>query len=227
MANNVALFGRRELEAHRPKITGITASVPAFKVMDGEGNKLFVVDVYLGPSDGTSQHIVRDVPISPIAKELVADIRVPVELERSRQGKFTVTGRSMMIPAGAQLPDGSILKPTYHEVEYNLADLGLLFIADVDYSLEVLQEDATVELQANPDEPLQVVSATDAFGYPILGPDAAVQEELVDPAPLVRTTTRHTKLLLASLGPPGDPEAMKWGVSELQPAIQIVIELVT
>ena len=126
------------------------------------------------------------------------------------------------------MPDSSILNPTYHEVEHNLADLRLLFVADLDYQLEAFQETEDTELQADPDEPLQVIRATDAFGRQVLGPE--VEGEPGDdilPTPVKSTTTRHMSVNPAKFGPYGDPDAMRWGDpdSVLQPIFQKFTEL--
>ena len=231
MARNVAQFGRRELYAHRRFVTGITASVPAYKEMDIAGHKEWVVDVYIGPLETLTANVIKDVPIADVAKNLVTDMRKPVLLERSKQGKYTVIGRAKEIPSGAQMPDETILEPTYNEVKHNLADLRLLFIADLDFELEPLQEDPDLitgtELQADPEEPLQVVRATNAFGRPVLGPDAENPPPLLDPVPASTTKTRHVVITPAKFGPYGDPLAMKWGDpdSVLQPMLQVVVEL--
>lgn len=228
MVANVALFGRRELEAHKRFLTGVTASVPAYIALDTAGAKEFVVDVYLGSTvQGPDVNILRKVPIAPYAKELVTDIRQPVTLTRSKQGKWEVVGREKLLAAGTQTPEGTIFEPTFHSIEYNLAALGLTFIADLDHTLEVLQATPGTELQADPGDPLQEVKASDAFGLQIFGPGAADPQLLVDPKAAVATKTRHTIIQMSKLGPKGDPDAMDFGVSVLQPAKQKVVELIT
>ena len=73
MARNVALFGRRELIAHRQFVEGVTATVPAYKVVDEVGNKEWVVDVYIGPAENVELNIVRDVPIPPYARQVIGE----------------------------------------------------------------------------------------------------------------------------------------------------------
>lgn len=229
MAKNIALFGRRELHAHRRLVTGMTAGVPVYKEMDRAGNKEWVVDVYVGPAEASSVNVIHDCPIALYAKNLVTDIRQPVQLERSKQGKYTVVGRAKVVTAGSQLPDETILEPTYHEIKHNLADLRLLFVADLDYHLEPFQEDPDPDtgtpLQADEDEPLQVIRATDAFGREVLGPDAEDPPPLLDPVPASTTTTRHVVIQPAQFGEYGNPLAMKWGDegSEFQPMLQTVV----
>lgn len=227
MVQNIALFGRRELESHRRFLTGVTASIPSYIALDGSGNKEFVVDVYLGSTTkGADINILRKVPIAPYAKNLVTDIRQPVTLTRSKQGKWEVVGREKLLSAGAQSPDGSIFEPTFHSIEFNLSSLGLTFLADLDYTLSVLQATAGTELQADPGDPFQTVKAFDAFGLQIFGPGAANPQTLVNPKATIATKTRHTVIQMAKLGPKGDPDAMDWGVSVLQPAKQKVVELI-
>src|SRR5579871_6972122 len=133
---NEALAARRELRAHTRFITGVTASAPVYKAVDSLGNKEWVVDVYLGPLDQIGANIVKDVIVASTARQTVAKARLPILLERSKQGKYTVIGRADTMPSGAQMPEGSILEPTYHRNEYNLADLGVSFIADITYEVE-------------------------------------------------------------------------------------------
>lgn len=228
---NIAQVSRRELEAHRTLVNGVTASVPAYTEVDTAGNKEWLVDVYIGPLLGIS--ILRNVPIVPAAKENVTDMRQPVQLERSKQGKYTVVGRAKVMSAGMQTPEGSVLEPTYREIEVNLAALQCEFIADLDYTVTVFQIDEDEELQADEDEELQPVSAVDAFGQAVLGPDVdddLVTAEVLDqlsPEPVEAAKTRHVRVDVATLGPPGDPLAMTWGDPDLpfQPAVSEVVEL--
>ncbi len=222
---NVAQLGRRELEAHRDLVTGVTASVPAYKAADVAGNKEWVVDVYLGPFEQVEAAIIRDVPIAPYAKELVGDVRQPVQLFRSKQGKYTVTGRAKILTAGAQMPDGSIAEPTYHKGVYNLAELDLAFVSDLDYTLQALGD--RTQLQADEATPLQAVRAYDAFGFQVLGPE--LSEEILaggrfDVVGQKTTTTRHMVLVLSTLGPAGDPGAMSWGTGPLQTSLPRIVE---
>ncbi len=210
MARNVALFGRRELEAHRRLVVGTTASVPAYRAVDSIGNKEWVVDVYIGPLiTEIDLNIVRCVPIAPYAKNLVTDIRQPITMERSKEGKYTVIARSKTISSGAQAPDGTITEPTFHLREFNYATLRLSYVADLDYTLEELQ-----------------IDAFNAFNNQVLGPAVTSPNPVFNPTAKIITTTRHTVLQMAKLGPKGDPDAMFFGTSELQPPRQKVIELV-
>lgn len=224
---NIGAVAKQQIYAQRWLVTGVTASVPAYKEIDSLGNKEWVVDVYLGPLETQSTNIIVDVPIAPYAKQLVTGIRLPITLARSKQGKYTVVGRAKVLAAGAQMPDESILEPSYHEVHHNLAQLGLLFVADLDYALEPLQTDSDTVLQADEDEPLQQVTATDAFGRQVVGPDAEDPPDLYDPDGITTTKARHVLFEPAKLGPYGDSDAMKWGDpdSVLQPTIRKVVEL--
>jgi hypothetical protein len=207
----------------------VTASIPKYVAADSAGNKEWIVDVYIGPmitADTISNvNVIKDVPIVPAARQKITDIRLPVLMERSKQGKYTVIGRSKELPAGTQLPDGSIFEPTYHEVKHNFSDLRLLYIADLDFELEPLQLNPATPLQAVPAEPLQTVKGFDAFGKQAFGPGTEIETPLYGPVPVSTTTTRHIKITGAKLGPKGDPLAMDWGTSELQPFFQQVIEL--
>lgn len=223
MVKNLALFGRRELTAHRRFVTGVTASVPKYKALDSDENKEWVVDVYLGALGTEETNVVVDVPIAPYARQLITDIKQPVTLERSKQGMYTVIGRAKIMTAGAMGSEGSIDEPTYHQVSHNLANLQLRFIADLDYVLESLQASAGTQLQADVDEPLQVVRAYDAFGNQVIGPEADDAPELLATEAEEVVVTRHVRIMMAKFGPKGDPLAMDWGVSELQPAVQEIV----
>lgn len=224
---NIAQVSRRELEAHRVIVNGVTASVPLYAEVDTAGNKEWVVDVFIGPLLGIS--ILRNVPIVPAAKENVTDIRQPVLLERSKQGKYTVVGRAKVMSAGVQTPEGSVLEPTYREIEVNLAALKCEFIADLDYSVSVFQADPGDQFQADAEQPLQAISAVDAWGNPVLGPD--LDDDDIPPLLLQEPTTagktRHVKVLMATLGPPGNALAMSWGdpTKPFQPAVSEIVEL--
>lgn len=225
---NVALAANREIADKQVVVNGVTASAPAYIEVDQAGNKEWVVDVYIGPLVDVS--ILKNVPIIPAAKQNVTDVRQPVQLERSKQGKYTVVGRAKVMSAGVQAPDGSILEPQFREIEVNLAQLDILHVADLDYSAEELQADddpiTGTQLQADDDEPLQVITATDAFGHPVGGDDDDCTDESVATLdPVKAGKTRHVRIDVAMLGDYGDPEAMLWGESELQPSIYIVEEL--
>lgn len=228
---NVGLISRREIDEHRVLVNGVTASVPMYIEVDSNDNKEWVVDVFIGPLLGES--IIFRVPIVPAAKQLITDIRQPVQLERSKQGFYTVVGRAKVLSAGVMGPDDTILEPTFREIEVNLAQIDALHIADLDYTVEELQHDTDEltgdQLQADPDEPLQVESAVDAFGHPVLSEeDDCSNPSAVSLEPIKESKTRHIRIDVAMLGPYGDPEAMQWGdpFSQLQPSIQVVEELV-
>lgn len=221
MARNIALSGRRELIAHRRFVTGVTASLPLYEEVDSAGNKEWVIDVYIGPLERVEDGVIRKVPIAPYARNLVSDLRQPVTLERSKEGKYTVIGRSKVFTAGAQTPDGSIFEPTYHSTVFNLAELGLSFIADIDYQLDEFQDDPDKVFQEDPNDPFQVIRGFDAFGNQCIGPEAVDPPAQVDPDPSSTTTTCHTVLDVACFGPFGDPNALQWGEgTEFQPSIQ-------
>ncbi len=220
---NVALAARRELEAHRVFDNGVTASRPSYKEIDSVGNKDWVVDVYLGPLDSMSLSIARDVLIAPYARQLVTDVRQPILLERSLQGKYTVVGRAKVMPSGAQMPEGSILEPTYNRIEYNLADLKLMHVADLDVDAEAWGDKNWGE----PGKPWQQIQFTDAFGNVVVGDgiDPATIPPALAPEPISTTTTRHVILTAKTWGPGGDPHALAWGVDDWGAADQVLVEL--
>ena len=219
MARNVALFGAREIVAQRQFVTGVTASLPEYR--DVNGSDEWTVDVYLGPLERVELNIMKKVPIAPIARNLVSGIRQPITMERSKQGKYTVIGRAKIMPAGAQGLDDSIFEPTYHSIKYNFAELGLSFIADLDYELSPLQDGPGDCWQNDPNEPFQTVKVFNAFGKQVAGPGAAETPPALDPEPSKEVTTCHVKIDVACWGNFG------FGTSEiLQPSTQTVVKLV-
>lgn len=219
---NIAQIGRRELVAHRRFVTGVTATVPAYKAIDPVGNKEWVADVFIGPLDVAEPNIARDVPIAPYARQVVGDIRQPVLLERSKQGRYTVVGRAKTLPAGAQMPEGSILEPTYHRIEHNLSQLRVSHIADLDWELEGWGEKVWDD-----GEPWQRVTAVDAFGNLVMGEGIEpgdVPPQLA-PAGTVVTTTRHYLLTLRTWGNPTVEGGFRWGVDAWNSGYQKLIEL--
>ncbi len=220
MAKNVALFGRRELVAHRRFVTGVTATVPAYKEVDPAGNKEWVVDVYIGPLDNVEINVARDVPIAPYARQVVGDIRQPVLLERSKQGRYTLVGRAKTLPAGAQMPEGSILEPTYHRIELNLAELKTTHIADLDYELEEWGH----KPWGDPGKPWQQVSALDAFGNEVMGEDVEAPAQL-SLVPEKTTLTKHVVLTLRGWGLPAAQGGFRWGIDAWGAGYLKVLEL--
>lgn len=246
---NVAQTGRKELEAHRQLVTGVTASVPRYEVVDLDGNKEWVVDVYIGPLEHVEENVIFSVLIAPYARELVSDIGQPVLLERSKQGKYSVIGRTKNQTSGVVFEGGDVEEPTFWIVRDNFASLRLRWLPDLDWVLEELQDDEDAPLQADPDEPLQQVRAFDAFGLQVVGPEATEPEDfppgslpappgggsgyspsaakggLYSPIPIETSTSKHVASFPSKFGPKGDPDAMDWGVSELQPMIlKVIIE---
>lgn len=214
---NIAQIGRREVEAHRKTLNGITAERPRYVVVDQAGHKEWVVDVYVGPLGQEQLNIIRNVPIAPVAHNLIADVRQPVEMERSKQGRYTITKRAKVVPAGAQLPGGTILEPTYHLIQPNLADLGLLFTADLYYE----REGWGWRPWGQPGKPWQEVTIRDAFGAVLVGPGMEPDEipALYNPAPIRTTTTRHTTLYRKGWG------TFPWGQSPWGAYAQTIVEL--
>ncbi len=216
---NVALAARQEIQAHRRFDTGLTASVPRYKAVDGAGNKEWVVDVFLGPADTDNLPIIKDVLIASTARSLIAKVRQPILLERSKQGKYTVVGRSDTMPAGAQMPEGSILEATYHRSEYNLAELGTRFIADISYYAE--QWGSKVWGDGGP---WKETKGFDAFGNQVIGSELAPGEapELLALTPSTRTVTRHVLVSKRTWGSGTDP--LRWGTDEWGASLQKLIE---
>lgn len=225
MANNPKVFARSEIEAHRRTRSGVTASVPGYKVVDGAGNKEFVVDVYLGPVQNADSEVIKDVPIAHYARQRVTDIYQPIVLEISKEGKLTVIGRAKIFLAGLQTPEQSILEPTYHEFTHNLQSLRLLWLQDLDWTLTVFQATPSTKFQETPSTPFQTIRAFNAFGKQLVGPEAPVVPPQVVPIPVATGSTIHTRIVPAKFGPKGDPLAMNWGVSVFQPMVIERIEV--
>lgn len=238
---NIAQTGRRELEAHRRWVVGVTASEARYEVVDVDGAKEWVIDVYVGPLEHVTDNIVKSCLIASYARELVADAKQPVLLERSKQGKYTVVGRTSTMPAGVVF-DSEVTEPSFELVRDNLATLRLRFLPDLDWELEPFGGPGK-KFRSSPDKPFQIVRAFDAFGVQMVGPEAAAPEEIADgsmprppgggagyspaaakgalyaPAPASAKTSKHTAIYKAKFGPKGDPDAMSWGVSVFRPTI--------
>lgn len=216
---NEALSARRELQAHRRFVTGVTASTPAYKAIDGVGNKEWVVDVYIGADAGSGTNIVKDVIVASTARQIVAKMRLPVLLERSKQGKYTVVGRADTMPAGAQMPEGSILEPTYHRNEYNLAELGTQFIADISYAVEKWGDKVWGD-----GGPWQDIRGVDAFGNLVLG-NSLDPEDIPDQLSLTPISKKKTRHVLITVRPWGNvTDGLRWGVDAWGATLQKVIE---
>ncbi len=198
MTRNVAQWGARELQASRHFVTGVTASVPAYVDADQDGNKEWVADVYLGPLDSIGNGVVEAVPIAPIARALITDIRQPVVMERSREGRYTIIDRAKNMPAGVSF-GGDVPDGTYVETRHNYAELGLRFVADIDWELELLQATGATPLQATADEPFQLLRGRNAFGRLVVGPPVEVPEpeEAAAQEPEEIAVERRVRILLA------------------------------
>ncbi len=222
---NAALLARREMEAHRRLVTGLTACQPQYKVVDPSGHKEFVVDVYLDPLLQTEQNIARDVPVAPYAAQLVTGARQPVQLERSKQGKYTVVARAKVAPAGWQAPEGSILEPTYNQIVYNLAELDALHLANLTFQ----KERWGIKAWGAPGKVWQDIIGTDAFGNQVMGgtidPEDVPEKIRLDP--VTRTKVRHIIMTRKTWGPVGGEHALRWGVDPWGAAEQIVVEQTT
>jgi hypothetical protein len=223
---NIALAAKRQLDYQRKLVNGFTASQPAYKELDLAGHKEWVVDVYAGPTEGPDLKILTDVPIAPYARNLVSGLNIPVLLERSRQGCYTVIGRSKVMTAGAQTEGGSVFDPTYHLVTHNLADLGALHVADLDWEVEEFgdpYDDDAIEWDV---DEFMVARAWNAFGRQVAGPGATDPVAAVAPAPKRVTTVKHVKIGMSEFGDPGDEDAIVWDVSEFEFPIYKLVTLV-
>jgi hypothetical protein len=227
MARNIGLFGRRELAAHRATVDAMTVSAPAYKEVDDEGHREWVVDVYFGPAEEGQQRVLKDIPIASYARELITGANVPVLLDRSRQGRYTVIGRSKIQPSGSQTSEGSLLDPTYHYVECNLAELKSLHVADLDWAIQEFVTDPPHAFVPDDETPFVVLRATNAFGRQVYGPEVENPDTLTDPVPLKTTKTRHIKIGIKAFGPPGDPSAIEWGVDPFVVPVYETVEIIS
>lgn len=227
MPRDNAIIIRQEIEAQRRFISGITESDPRLEILD-EANppgEAWVIDVFIGiPGDDENEddQVLFSVPIAVYAREHVTDEGQPVLLEQSKQGKITVVARAVQVPTGFAF--GDTFLPNFHVQRVNYARLRLGWLPDLDYVLEELQDDPDTPLQASPTTELQTVKAFDAFGDQVFGPGVTSPplkvQEMLQPEPKLETKARHRTIKAAKLGPFGDPDAMQFGVSELQPTIR-------
>lgn len=205
MGRNVAVIGRREVEAHRQFVTGITACDPVWKEVDAAGNKGWVVDVFLDSGyedlDGTITGKLFDVSMSSQARQKVSEEGQPVVLERSKQMGWTVIGRADVVPAGFAI--GTIYEENYHRFQYNFRSLKLSHVPDLDWELETLG-DAVSRWNGGDESAFQLVRAWDAFGHQVLGPEVInppqeVQDRL-SAQPKTKLTKRHLVIRPETLG---------------------------
>lgn len=113
-------LSRREVERHKKRFIGITTTTPVFK--DVNGLLEWVCDVRVESvgqyDDGLaippgSWGIIKDVILAQWTLGLVADMNVPVLLERSESGRITVVARSEV-----RLPDISLQSYTFDELGF-------------------------------------------------------------------------------------------------------------
>ncbi|MCJ2530750.1 MAG: hypothetical protein LN413_00310 [Candidatus Thermoplasmatota archaeon] len=229
MPRDNAIITRQELEAHRRFLTGITETDPRIEALDERQppSEAWVIDVFIGiPGDDENEpdNVLFSVPIALYAREHVTDEGQPVLLERSKQGKMTVIGRALQVPPGFAFEFGGIFEKNFHVQRLNYSKLRLGWLPDLDWVLEELQDLPDSPLQADPTEPVQTVKAFDAFGDQVFGPGVTSPplkvQEMLQPEPKIETKARHRTIKAAKLGPFGDPDAMQFGISELQPTIR-------
>jgi len=216
---NAPVSARRELQAHRRFVTGMTASSPRYQEVDTVGNKEWVVDVYIGPQDGNPINIIRDVLVTSTARSLVSKLGQPVLLERSKQGKYTVVGRSHTMPSGAQLPEGSPLDGHYHRNEFNFSSLKTQFIPDLTFELEVWGDKAVW----GGGDPWQDVRGFDAFGNQVLGVDAVDPPNLLSIDPIESKKVRHISISKKRWG--GTDSPLIWSSDKWAEPLYTVVEL--
>jgi hypothetical protein len=117
-------ISRREVEAHRSDIVGITASSPRF--VDQNGVLEWVCDVRVGVRE--NQGLIKDVLIAQTAVGIVTDMNIPVLMSHDEAGRLAIISRAQV-----RLPDVYLRS-------YSYADLGFLFMVPADE-----QEDGTWE----------------------------------------------------------------------------------
>ncbi len=229
MPTDIAIIGQQDIEAQREFMTGMTETSPKLEVLDERQppSEVWVVDVFIGipekagkqdPADDEDDDVLRSVPIAQYARQNVTDEGIPVLMHRSKQGKFTVIGRAMTVPAGFAF--GDVFEKNLHIRRVNYASLRLGWLVDLDYTFETLQQGPTDKLQDDPTEPLQQLRAFDAFGHQVFGPEVTnpplETQQLLQPVPFEETHERHRTIKPSKLGPRGDPDAILFGTTELQ-----------
>ena len=107
---------RREVDRHRGYMLGLTASVPRFVDVDGNGTLEYVVDLRVGVKE--NQGLVKSVLVSQTAYGVVTDINIPVFVERSENGQLTVVSRA------------SVRLPNVRLTVYSYGALGIVFASD-------------------------------------------------------------------------------------------------
>ena len=107
VAESLAI-ARREVERHKKRFIGLTASVPRF--VDQNGLLEWVCDVRI--STDLTADVVKDVVISMPQPGIIADINVPVIVERSETGRLSVIARSQI-----KLPNIRVTSYTYYELD--------------------------------------------------------------------------------------------------------------
>lgn len=120
-------LSRREVDRHQRRFIGITISEPVFK--DNNGLLEWVCDVRVEsrgqytsespPIPPGSWGIIRNVLLAQWTLGLVADMNVPVLLERSESGRVTIVARSEV-----RLPEINLNSYSYFE-------LGFIFMAQL------------------------------------------------------------------------------------------------
>ena len=159
---DIQTLARREALAAGKKVLGVTASQARYVQVPDENDPSavfeFVTDVHLleGPSQallyGTSGGLalVQNVLIAHEAVgDLVADLQVPVEVERLPTGQLQITGRA------------KVALPALRLSEYSYDDLGLGHLSDVENGVDAWGYPVSGEGRYVPDfGPTRAVAST-------------------------------------------------------------------
>ncbi len=134
MANEFSVvreLSRREVDRHKKQFIGVTVGPPRFQ--DTNGLLEWVCDVrvesrgqyifgfpWIPPGDWG---IIKGVLLAQWTVGIIADMNVPVLIERSESGRLTIMGRAVL-----RLPDINVTSYTFDELDFlfmtGLTDLG-------------------------------------------------------------------------------------------------------
>ena len=115
-------IARREVDGHQQRFTGLTASPPHYKDINGVSE--FVCNVRIGIKE--KQGLVQDVLIAQWAIGVITDINIPVIVEKSESGRLVIIARTSV-----RLPNVSLMA-------YSSGALGIPFISNL-----IQREDGT------------------------------------------------------------------------------------
>lgn len=134
----VQRIARREFERHQKTIIGITASAPKLSTTQ-DGKYEFTCSVRVGVRE--QQGLVKEVLLAQWVIGVIADVNVPVMMERSEGGRLTIIARAQ------------IRLPNVRLTQYSWGSLDLVFASNLDYDDDegVWKDGFGYPTKANPD----------------------------------------------------------------------------